>query len=94
MQDKMYRFLPEATADEKVVKRLAEHLIRSYEEFLNTSKEPIHYNDAFMGAHNFYKALILDLEERTKAPIGKMAVATLELYLQKAKENNEHRNKV
>ena len=35
-----------------------------------------------VGVHNFYKSVIIDLEERTESPlIREVAIATLEKYL-------------
>ncbi len=57
-------------ANEDVVRRLVNHLLRALEEFNNEEargKETgLSYADAFMGAHNFHKLMVLDLEERTE----------------------------
>jgi hypothetical protein len=57
-----------ASADREVVKRLCEHLLAAFGEFADQmqaqSEEGLRYIDAYMGAHNFHKAVILELESR------------------------------
>lgn len=79
-------------ADFEVVKALCDHLVDAFEKFANNmhDKDPegLRYVDALMGIHNFYKAIILDLEERsedTKGVWRAMAVGTLKQALQKGK---------
>src|SRR5262249_60859555 len=61
-------------ADPAVARALMEHLIQAFEQFADAkaaqSEEGLRYVDALMGCHNFYKAVILDLEERSGDNIG------------------------
>lgn len=52
-------------ADLNVVKRLMDHLVKAFEEFEYSNGRGLQYIDALMGCHNFYKAIIFDLEERS-----------------------------
>lgn len=67
-------------ADQETVERLANTLVGCYEGFV--SENETRFVDALMGAHNFYKLVIQDLERRTGDPfIGNLAVQMLERYL-------------
>jgi hypothetical protein len=74
-----------ATADYLVVKALCDRLVKAFEQFASETfeKDPdgrgIDYIDAFMGCHNFYKTVILDLERRVgkKYHLREVALATL-----------------
>ncbi len=77
-----------ATADREVVERLTKHLIAAFEQFADKradeTADGLRYMDALMGCHNFYKAIIFDLEERTqdsKNMMRKIAIDTLALAL-------------
>lgn len=73
-----------AAANTPIVKALMEHLVKAFEDFADqqAEKDPegLQFIDGLMGCHNFYKAVILDLEGRTNAPkrfIRRVAVDTL-----------------
>lgn len=75
-----------SAANPTTVKALCDHLIAAYEQFIashpdnsafsrpcpsRTGKsEAVRFVDGFMGCHNFYKAIILDLEQRMGTPPG------------------------
>jgi hypothetical protein len=70
------------TADRAVVEELHNRLIAAFEgfarEMADRSGRGLRYMDALMGCHNFYKAVILDLERRCDGqPIGRIALETL-----------------
>lgn len=84
----------ELTADPKEVKKLRNYLVRKFEKYISEKKKGhLSYVDAMMGVHNFYKAIILDLEERTgnTGLLVNMARATLEYYTAKSLEKNENK---
>jgi hypothetical protein len=71
-----------ATANPETIQRLMEHLVAAFEEFATDEvlrvPDGLTYLDALMGCHNFMKAIILDLEERTGTTlIRQVAIATL-----------------
>lgn len=78
-----------AEADTAVVGELMERLMVVFNEFIlemaRRSGRGLEYMDGFMVAHNFHKAIVLDLEERYGKDIGpdrahalrRMAVDTL-----------------
>jgi hypothetical protein len=49
-------------ADVAKVRAMMEWLVSRYEEYV--SEHGTQYLDAFMGTHNFHKAIVLDLVER------------------------------
>lgn len=53
-------------ANEVTVKALMDHLLRAYEEFINTWPAELPYIDAIMGTHNFHVVAILDIEKRKR----------------------------
>lgn len=53
-------------ANEATVKALMDHLLRAYEEFVNTWPADLPYIDAIMGVHNFHVVAILDIERRQR----------------------------
>lgn len=56
-------------ANPERVRDLLDYLIAAFETYYNeVSPEPVNYMDAFMAAHNFHKALVLDLCARTDSP--------------------------
>jgi hypothetical protein len=61
-------------ADRGVVEELTGRLIACYEEFiseyLGRNPEGMAYIDGFMAAHNFHKAIVLDLEGRNEEDDG------------------------
>ncbi len=72
------------SANREVVVALCNHLVASFEEFASMkgreSDAGLSYVDALMGCHNFYKAIILDLEQRCpRSPISirQIAIDTL-----------------
>jgi hypothetical protein len=74
-------------ADRATVEALAKHLVKAFEEFVNeraNENNDVQYVDAFMGCHNFYKTIILDLEERASDKtnmLRRTAIDTLALAL-------------
>jgi hypothetical protein len=76
------------TADRDTVTALCQHLVKAFEQFATelVEKDPegLRSIDALMGCHNFYKAVLLDLEERSEDTEGlwrHTAVDTLALAL-------------
>ena len=68
--------------DRKVIERLCTRLTKTFEQFAKEegalTPAGLRYVDALMGCHNFYKQIILDLEERTGSPmIHRFAISTL-----------------
>jgi hypothetical protein len=51
-------------ADPVRTRALMDHLLRAFEEYCNAAEIELPYVDAFMGVHNFHKAIVLDLAER------------------------------
>lgn len=81
-------------ANREIVERLMLHLTKSFEDFaaklLTEYPEGLYYIDALMGCHNFYKGIILDLEQRTeggeevrKGLIRRIAIDTMVQALEK-----------
>lgn len=73
-------------ANRQVVKALFERLVAAFEEFAaemgEDSEKGLIYLDALMGCHNFYKRVILDMEERTGSRmVREVALRTLERAL-------------
>jgi hypothetical protein len=54
--------LPVAAADPQKVRALMDHLLRAFDGYV--SERTTDYLDALMAAHNFHKAIVLDLAER------------------------------
>jgi len=75
------------TADAKTVEALFKRLIATFEQFTDEQAEAgkeLPFVDGLMGCHNFYKAIILDLEGRCQDEqnaIRWMALDTLALAL-------------
>lgn len=63
-----YVELPQMAANEEMVKRLANHLLDAYGEFVSANEVP--YLDGFMAAHNFHCAVIFHLEQEVDFPAG------------------------
>ena len=75
-------------ADIAVVEALCNRLVAAFERFadeeLENHPDGLRYLDALMGCHNFYKAIILDLERRTgECMIRRIAIDTLRQALEK-----------
>lgn len=66
-------------ADPARVRDLLEHLLAAFEEYCNAAEIPLPFNDAFMAAHNFHKAIVFDLAER-----GPLTGEVRRLFLQSA----------
>ena len=78
------------TANEQVVREITNHLMRAFQQFINDHPDDyVDYVDAFMAAHNFHVAMVLDLEERTDANndrklfLRKMAIDTFKQGLER-----------
>lgn len=55
---------PTVAGNRATIMALCTHLVNAYEEFVNSGDVPLDFVDGFMGAHNFHKHIILDLEQR------------------------------
>jgi hypothetical protein len=53
-----------ASADPVRTRHLMDHLIAAFEQYCNEAAAELPFIDAFMGVHNFHKAIVLDLAER------------------------------
>jgi hypothetical protein len=61
----MNRRVELGAADPVKTRRLMEHLLQAFEQFCNeVAEEPVSFIDAFMGAHNIHKAIIIDMADR------------------------------
>jgi uroporphyrinogen-III decarboxylase len=77
-----------AIGDTETIHALMDCLVKAFESFADEmaekTPEGLRYVDALMGAHNFYKATIFDLERRSEDKDGlyrKTAIDTLALAL-------------
>ncbi len=73
------RCITAAAADAAKVLALMEALVACFEEYISERKTT--YVDAFMGLHNFHKAILLDLLNREELPR-----ADQRLYLRMARD--------
>lgn len=75
----------EPIANEEKVRELTDHLVRAFEGFLLAHPDGyVEHLDALMAAHNFHKAIVIDLEGRMVLPPGavrQMAMLTFEKAL-------------
>lgn len=75
------------SADIAVVRRLCLHLLDAFQSFKDAEEaagRDLAYLDALMGCHNFYKSIILNLEELAGDDEGllrKIAIDTMQMYL-------------
>lgn len=74
--------LQQVTADSDMVRRLTDHLIAAYEQFINAEPGDVAYIDGLMAAHNFHCAVIFHLERDAEFPpahaldLRRIAIAT------------------
>lgn len=74
--------LQQVAADSDMVRRLSDHLIAAYEQFINAEPGDVAYIDGFMAAHNFHCAIVFHLERDARFPPGyalelrRIAIAT------------------
>lgn len=89
MSDK-YVTIPEITADPFIVTAFTNHLLEAFDEFIATFDGRLDYSDGLMAAHNFHKAIVLDLVDRTDAPEWiVVAKATFDQSMEKAQKDAE-----
>lgn len=81
------------SANRERVTALANYLIHAFEEYMaEEGNAPLPFLDAFMGIHNFHKAIILDIADREemvgerRAGFLKMAADTFDRAMREAKE--------
>jgi hypothetical protein len=89
---------PIASGNEDRIRDLLEHLVAAFEEYCE-GEEELPYIDAFMGVHNFHKAIVFDLAQRQEltaeslAQFVQMAADTFQQAMDEMKEYPEDDNR-
>jgi predicted glycoside hydrolase/deacetylase ChbG (UPF0249 family) len=89
MSDKKTIYGP--PADPAIVRQLTSHLVRAYEDFVNSFDGKVDYLDGFMAAHNFHVFIIEHLVEETGNPVWRNGAATT--FEQRMKKPGEYDTK-